>query len=272
MINQYAKILQIIVFHSYFNEGKAKNLILRPSGKTKTLFDNYGLLLRSEEDGIVLLGKKDQEENNQLQYLLNTKGEEEFEIEIYTEDGNFYVYTELPLNKIGELEYSNEEIESGVDSDAKVLKQKFKDTSSTNKLGSIKFDIEELISQTSNGPVTFEIRFEARQTQWNYYIITPSQMEGLKIESKSDVSYSGPEEVTLANSSKALKFSSGTELLQLQEYPSQKFNLVQEENSRRSNLAPNMILQGLPNANPNKIDITELDGRQVASSEMYVYI
>ena len=269
---KYKIIAEVRILHSYFKDGMAKNLIITPSENTKNTLTKYGFIFRNTENGFVLLETSSRGQFDALQYLTNTLGIKEFEFNFYSTDTTFYNYTEVPLNQIGILEYSNLSLQPENEEGIAVMKEKFRATDLTNSLGSINLNLEELISQTSTGPVTFEIHFEARKMQWNYFIISQEEIKGLKIKGKSEMNFEGPEEVTLINNVNAQKFSSGSNLLPVQEFPNLKFDLIQTRETDSSNVRPTMIFEGLPNASPHTIGITNIEGRQVASSEMYVYI
>jgi len=272
MRTQYKKVLQLDVFHSYFKDGKVRHLEFKPSAETQQVFTKYGILLRNEVSAFKLYSSKEGGVEDLLGYILNNTETESFDFTISTSDTNFYNYTELPLNWVGQMDYSNDADENTQNENALILKSSASEKMATAFFGTVKIDLKKLKSQLSNGEVNYEIHFEARKTQWNYLIIASKEMEGLSITSKTDLSFEGPTEVVLQNGSKALKFTSGNVLIPLKEDAQLRLDLVQKLELPGGGETTEIILSGLPNAGPERIGILEIEGSQVASSEMYIYI
>ncbi|HEX7315682.1 MAG TPA: hypothetical protein VF297_17315 [Pyrinomonadaceae bacterium] len=103
-------------------------------------------------------------------------------------------------------------------------------------------------------PVHYELRFRARATYWNYFIVPQAQaetFEGLRIESvmPSAVEFAGPCCVTLANGARAYRFSS-VEQLRLQQLSEYNFRLC----GRHGLMTHDEVLVGrLPVASPKQV-------------------
>ena len=70
--------------------------------------------------------------------------------------------------------------------------------------------------------------------------------------------------------------SEADSLLTLREVPVYKFKLIDasgRSSANSSNPIPGkVVFNGLPNPNPSQIGISELDGTQVPTSPMYIYV
>ncbi len=272
MNNQYTIILELSAYHSYFNDGKMGILNFKPTVKTQQLIVRHGLLVRKNKNRFSLIHSKKEKTIDVLGYIIKSSDIDYLEFNVFTDDAYFYNYTDIPLDWIGQFDYSNNSKENKQDSDSTILNPNPSVNTSTSKLGTIKFYLEDLISQAANDAAKFEIRFEARKTQWNYYIIAQNPTTGLSIEGKSNLQFEGPNEVELINGIKAMKFSTGSTLISLQEKSKLKFDLIKRFDLKEGEIAPDLILSGLPVADPNKLEMVKIGGSQVASSDMFIYI
>ena len=124
----------------------------------------------------------------------------------------------------------------------------------------------------------FEIAFNARSTQWNYYVINKSsiKLDHPKIEGKSEIKFEGPFNRVSQTGNKALFFTSGNHLIPLSEIPKFKFNLINESKASaktaKKTLTSKTIYTSLPNPDPGKIDIEEIEKKIIVSSSIYVYV
>jgi hypothetical protein len=125
-------------------------------------------------------------------------------------------------------------------------------------------------------PARYTLRFKARSTYWRYYIVPEPQREGLEdltIETLSEwsqVPFSGPVEVLIANGQRAYRFVSDERLL-LQQRSSYRFRLN------------GWVLGGLPTGDPliarmpvagNQQVLPEggKDNPELNYSDIYVYV
>jgi hypothetical protein len=134
----------------------------------------------------------------------------------------------------------------------------------------IRFDDIINKSKENNTPF-YAVSFAQRNTQWQYYIINRSQvaLANPQIKDRSVV-LNGPENVTIANGQQALFFSSGENLLPLQEQPAYRFALMNA--AQNGNATSKMVLRGLPNPNPSHFELVQVAGQTQVSSPMYVYL
>jgi len=264
--------LELASLHSFFKDGKARMLNYKASAETEQIIRNRGLYIKDNDNGFTLYSSNNESKNEIFNYLYTTLEIESLEFEITSTDPLFFNYTELPLNWVGQITYSTSSETTGKSDNAITLTPKLSENMSTSKLGAIQFLLEDLIAQPGDDSVKYEIQFDARKTQWNYYIIPQKQMEGLAITNKSGLIFNGPEQVNLPNVSSALKFSSGKELIALQESSDLKIDLIQHVNLPNGSATTETIFSNLPLADRNKIGIVKTEEGQLATSEMYIYI
>ncbi|MFN6945484.1 MAG: hypothetical protein ACK4ND_11090 [Cytophagaceae bacterium] len=137
-------------------------------------------------------------------------------------------------------------------------------------LSELKESIIKSIEQENTIPTfRYKIFFRERQTFWKYFVV-PKYSNSLKSSSidtgSEEVTFSNPEEVTMANGEKAYVFTSETRI-PIQEVSSYKFQL-----KNNSGLAAKTILNRLPAAS---FEVIKPESRNIDSkifSEIIVYI
>ncbi|MFT3795833.1 hypothetical protein [Flavobacterium sp.] len=274
--NRLHIILSLRAFHTYFEDGNCNCLSFQPTAKTKELFQRFGLVVRKQANGFDLYTAKD-DFNAYAKYIQNTTGQTHFEFEIHNRDTHFRALTELPLDQIELLYYDTAMGTNNTDGKC-LLRPDFRPQTAENVLGRLRIGFSDLarLSDDTNR-CTFEIRFEARATQWQYYIINHSAMpmENPAVKGKSGVSFGQAATVVMPNGESALLFSSGETLLALSEVPQQTFDLVNQfkrNNASGKNTSAKILIKGLPHPKPSRLVVVDFNGVQHASSPMYVYV
>jgi hypothetical protein len=159
------------------------------------------------------------------------------------------------------------------------LDEYFSENESAPDFGSLIIHFDDILKfRADKGYTQFGISFEARSTQWQYYVInkTSIQLDNPAI-GKTDINFTGPQNVVLGNGEQAILFSSGDHLIPLSEIPKYKFDLVNTPatNDRiqiKNKSASKLIYKGLPNPNPERIGITKVNGQNQVSSPIYIYV
>lgn len=269
MENQFNTICDLKVNHTYFDDKSISVFDFVPSEATQKILKKYGFIFIQHTAGFSLAIDKNEDF---LDYILNVVGVEYFEIEIITNDPNFYNYTNFPMDQLGDLEYSNLNPDNMDADGSTILTAKFISKSLSRIVGYIRFDLSTIKANYMANQTKFEIQFEARKTQWNYFIVSHKDLGNLDISSKSGFNFKDPVQVKLPSGDMALKFSSGEDFFDLQEKSKMKFNLIRREKMHNGNDVEEILISGLPVANSNKIEIEELNGHRVATSNIYVYI
>jgi hypothetical protein len=104
------------------------------------------------------------------------------------------------------------------------------------------------------------------------------QVENLAINGKLNISFDGPVEVIIPSGEQAMLFTSANELLPLSQNPGFQLDLINNKAGvvDNKNIIPRsnrkILFKGLPWPDPGIIDMTELNGRPVYASPMYIYL
>lgn len=266
MENESNLSIQLRIFHDYFEDGIIRDISIQPTEETRKLLSINGIVFKKEENGFDLINTSKQETRDFYTQALTAEHVEYLEFEIISNNTNFQIYTELPIDKLGYFVFSNLSYEKTENDEILMLNKSFVEDTASQKMGLIKFDISELINMLDENILKFEIHLEARKTQWNYYIISPDNMEGLKIQNNADIKFDDPVNETLSNGSSAMKYSSGDKLIVLEENPSFEILLVD------SSKDPEVKLITLPHAGPNGLEIKKEVDKSIPVSNIYVYM
>jgi hypothetical protein len=270
----FSKIFSLEVLHSYYQGDICKGLSYNPILASEDLMKRFSFKQTSTETGFAFYTNSKQTIAQLLNYITNTTGETSFEFEVTTEDPHFYQFTDLPINQIVVIKYNSSSISSVSETNEILLKSEFITVLETNTLFNITINFEDLIALNNNQEMAYyQVQFEARSTQWKYYILNNStQFFGqLSINGSSGINFEGPEEVILQNGENALLFSSGDALLALSEIPKYSFNIISTTKKNEANRSK-IIFKGLPNPNPNTLEIVTDKATPLVASLMYVYI
>ncbi|MEP5341087.1 MAG: hypothetical protein ABJL44_10845 [Algibacter sp.] len=271
--SSFSEIFSLEVLHSYYQGDICKGLSYNPILTSEDLMKRFSFKQRLTDTGFSFYTNSDSIAQL-LNYITHTTGETSFEFEVTTEDPHFYQFTDLPINQIGIIKYNSGSISSVSETNEIVLKSEFVPVLETNILFNITINFEDLIALNNKQDMTYyQIQFEARSTQWKYYILNNSaQFFGqLSINGTSEINFEGPEDVMLQNGENALLFSSGDALLALSEIPKYSFNLISTTKKSDANRSK-IIFKGLPNPNPNTLEIVTDKATPLVASLMYVYI
>ena len=207
--------------------------------------------------------------NDFFNYVQNSASIDCFDFYLEVKDPAFYGYTELPIGQPLSYRYESNSKANQVNG-AQVFMVPTPEAQSSN-FAEVKIYFEDL-SSVAEKPLTYNIDFKARATQWNYYIINQSQMDlkGLAIKSTGAVAFDGPEAVLLESGQEALLFSSGAQNLFLSQVPKYQFNLVKQLEGTTAK--PQKIFVGLPSPDPLQLQVREDNGLKRVCSPMYVYV
>jgi len=274
------QVFSLEVFHSFFEEGKCNCLVFNPSPATLKMLNKSGFLQKNKLNGFEMYFQSDTTLSQTLGYLNSVSGSRNFfEFEIVNKNPDFYFFTELPVNWLGQLVYNSQtgavvQEEGGVQLDPEFLKQE-----SRPRFGTLRIYFETILNSGIETNVTaFRIVYQARATRWNYYIVNQSslQLSNPGIFGKSGINFEGPKTTTIQTGQSALLFSSGEELLPLSERPKFKFDLVNRAepgNGKNAKSTPAAtVFKGLPNPDPGCIGIEQINGKKLVTSPIYVYI
>lgn len=269
--SNYKAVIILSVFHTYFSNGQCRGLIFNPANETKKLLTRYGFLHRNKPNGFELYTTTPGPLPSYLESIMKTTRQESLEFLVSTADTLFYNYTSLPDNFKGFI-YSNKKTQPDNEKETLcLLPENAQEPAGT--LAKITLYFEDVIQLIAKGKTaSYTIHFEARKTQWQYFIVSRGAraVNNLTVKHREAITFTGPDKVTIPSGEQALLFTADT-LLPIMEAPVYKFDLV-NNTEKKSGITPSatIIYKGLPNPGPENI------GRSATvnhlSSPMYVYI
>lgn len=280
MIQSNFQILfKVEVLHSYFDQNICPCLKFNPGSVTSKLLDRFDFKCRSKINGFDLYANSRASVTAFLNYITKATNQTYFDFGIVTTNSHFNFFTDLPVDWVGQLDFDSQAASNRYEGNAVQLSQGLSKNAGTSRLGNLILRFNDILKfQNNNGFTQFDIRFAARSTQWQYFVINKSsiQLDNPAI-GKTDMDFTGPENVFIESGQQALLFSSGDNLIPLSELPKYKFNLINKPASggnetTRKISAPKIIYTGLPNPDPGRIGMTRINGKNQVSSPMYVFI
>lgn len=277
-MEKYQRLFQLDVFHSYFQGDICRCLEFNADGVTEQLMQRFRILIRRQVNGIGLYFNSKQSASQLLSYIEQATGQDSFCFEIRTNNPDFNFFTALPPDWVGQLLYQSNN--SSVENDTVHLNQELSGNAGTLCMGKVTLHFDDVLKfSEQTGYANFDIRYEARATQWQYFVINRSSvsLNDPAITGKMPVSFEGPEHVFTETGQEALLFSSGTSLIPLSEAPVHRFDLVNHPESTLDTagskpLNPQLIVKGLPTPDPVWIGRLAADADGQLSSPMYVYL
>ncbi|MEM6685395.1 MAG: hypothetical protein AAF617_06320 [Bacteroidota bacterium] len=272
MSTTYTSLFKLSVAHSYYASGLCECMRYEATQETNSIFQKYGMLLRIEQSGFEVYTTTNQALETYLNYVSQVSQQTAFVFSGIVTDANFHNFTNVPMDEIGVLSYESDQTLSEASSETIQLQETFIQKDSTQKALSITIKIADIIQwQQTSDHVQFNIQLQARETQWNYYIINNSNQEYNKLEIQSTeptIAFTGSTAVTLQNGQNALLFTSNNPQIPLKNEVTYQFNLI---NTRKTIAGERqeIVVKGLPIPNPQNLQIQ--DDLTIASL-MYVYI
>jgi hypothetical protein len=267
----YTSLFKITVAHSYYASGICECLHYKASADTQTLMDKYGFALKVTTKGFQVYTTTHQSVENYLNYITQVSENTAFAFAGITSDQNFYNFTNVPIDQLGVPTYTSTNTENVATNETIQLAETFVTNTTTQEAVSITITFDDLIRlhKTSNN-VQFNIQMNARETQWNYYVINNSNQEfkQLAIQSNNEIQFSEPTAVTLQNGQNALLFSSETTKIPLKNTVQNTFNLINTK-STLTGERTETIIKGLPIPNPQNLQV---NNDHTIASLVYLYI
>jgi hypothetical protein len=179
---------------------------------------------------------------------------------------------------VGQLLYNSSN--TSVEDNGVQLNQELSANAGTPCMGKVTLYFNDILKfSDETGYAQFNIRYAARATQWQYFVINRSlvPLNDLAISGKTQINFEGPENVFTAAGQAALLFSSGTSLIPMSEQPIYKFDLVNRSAPAgkpvdNKPVISQIIVKGLPTPDPMWIGKVTSDVNGQLSSPMYVYL
>lgn len=272
-------LFMIAAFHPYYSDEICRCIRFKPGPVTADLQSKYGFLLRNTGNGFDLYANNSGNPSSLLNYIINTTGYSFFDFVFETTDPAFYLFTALPADWKGELTYDSRYTKPVPGTNKIKLTEQLTENKSIQAAGNIQIHFNDLIPfLNTNTVVEYNIRFTARVTQWQYFIVNKNAvpLSNPFIKGNVDFEFEGPETISIPSGQEALFFNSGKHLLPLCEKPGYKFSLL-DHTGKDQIITPKStrnktVLRSLPSPDPSRFEFVEIDGSKQFSSPMYIYI
>lgn len=275
--SNFIKMFGLMVSHTFYENSKCKCLHFIPSNNTAKLLHKFRFKMNTFSNGFSLYSNIASTLPDLLDYILKITNQDYFEFDIKCSNPDFMLFTALPINWLGEINYSTQDSKNQNNNGSIILNQTL-ETKSPQFFGRLKIYFEDLKKYSNNtASILFEINFTARATQWQYYFINKNAipLNNPVIKEKSNIQFDGPTKVTIQTGEQALLFTSNNTDIALSEKPKYKFDLVNENISNDSN-QPNskgkIIIKGLPVPDVSRIGIVANNDQNQVTSPMYIYL
>lgn len=274
--SNFIKIFSVMVYHSFFDNSKCNCLHFTPSDKTQKLLTKFGFKTNKFSNGFDLFCNTTSSITTLLDYISKTTSQDYFEFDIKSSNPNFSLFTALPINWLGQIMYSTQDNKNQNSKDSIMLNQTLETKAMSASFGNLKIYFSD-IQKNLSAPLLFNINFEARATQWQYYVINKNAvpLSNPAISGKESITFEGPEQVTLPTGEKALLFTSNTTNILLSEKPKYKFDLINKNASSGTNQKSSggkVLIKGLPVPDVSRIGIIENNEQNQVTSPMYIYL
>lgn len=272
----YQHLFQLDIFHTYFQNNICRCLEFNADAATLKLMKRFHFLLRRQVNGLGMYSNSGQTPEQLFSYIEKSTGQNSFCFEIRTNNPDFNLFTALPPGWVGQIIYTSQDCSTA--NDRIRLHQELSGNAGTACMGSVTLRFEDILKYSEQTAYAwFDINFEGRATQWQYYVINRSLVPLIApaIEGKDNINFEGPENVITVTGQAALLFSSGSQLIPLTEVPIYKFDLVDQPASAaagKKTIKPKMIIKGLPNPDPQWIGKGTGKAIDQLSSPMYIYL
>lgn len=274
--SNYIKIFSTAAYHTFFDNGKCNCLHFIPNHKTDSILKKYGFRMTPVSNGFDLHSNTKSSLSDLLDYISKNTEQDYFEFDIKCSNPNFILFTALPINWIGAVNYSSQDPKN-VNNNGKItLNQSLENKPASTHFGHLKIYFEDILKeQNTSDSILFQINFTARATQWQYYFINKNavQLNNPSITEKENIQFDGPKTVTIQTGESALLFTSNKTYITLSEKPKYKFDLISSSASaNQTNTKPKVIIKGLPVPDVSRIGIIENNDQNQVASPMYIYL
>ncbi|WP_353778488.1 hypothetical protein [Winogradskyella sp. 3972H.M.0a.05] len=262
-------VFRVDFFHSYYQDDHFRGLNFKASGGTNQLMSRYNFKIIVTATGFDFYANTQQSLKDFLNYINQATEVDHFHFTVTTIDTVFYSFTDLPIDWNGQIQYESNSIMNDNE-----LKGTMGDDVTTEGFASLKIYFDDIVAATGENNIgpKYKVVFNARKTQWRYYVINRSNinLENVKVvDQNSEIKFEAIGESTIPNGEKALMFSSGNTFLPLSEVSKYKFDLVLPKGDRI--LSKQIIFSGLPSPNASNLMVDKVNNENIVISPMYVY-
>jgi len=276
----YQPLFTVSVDHMYFSDGLWKGLDFVPNPGTSKLTECANVLLRQTANGIGVF--YDEDKARALRLYADKKGRLRFSFKVYAKDRSFANYTGLTVQKEGAvLRFDNrgEEPEAGIIRLSKedfVSGKDFKNISALIAKGMLcesdkrvppDFVVNICIKPGSDNGLAarhYGIKFGARQSYWQYYLLGNMNRSNLSIvDLDNRVTFEFRDEVLLGN--RRAKVFRSKQLIPVLEESNYRFQLREQGAG-----AEKVLIKRLPVASEAGFGMEMIDRKPEIVSESYI--
>jgi hypothetical protein len=264
-MSTYQEILSIHLLHEYYENGQCKNMKILPDANTQKWMTSTGVLFRQTEN----VGRLYIPDSFSLADAIDEAPEDfQLRFDCISTDSLFLNFTEMPIDAIGTLVFTNEFLESAEEAPIELTGTFHANTNPSQPVATILLDLTELESLQENSPVHYSVQFKSREVAWVYYIVNASdsfKADQFKLDGPESDLFNGPFPATLQNGTNAVSFDSGDNLIPFQERSSIVLNLSDP-------LTNQILISRLPTARPESLQSKTVEGKRKIYSAIYIYL
>lgn len=273
MLTSYKILFTCKVMHTFFADNICRGVAFKPGKATQEVTRRFEMLIIPSTNGFSMLVNSSNAIPDLLNYVTNVTGYNYFDFELTIDDSSFNNYTEVPVNWVGQFQFSSGNVASQT-GETILLKTVLSDTSPRPR-GVFNVFFNDIVHTASQPPI-YTMQFNARLTQWDYYVILRTKnvdQANLRVRSKDSIRVNGPQQTKTASGEAAVLFKVD-KLIPLSETPKHSFDLIIAGDLRNSpgERYDRVLYKGLPAPGKSNIGITTDGKNTLVTSPMYVYI
>jgi hypothetical protein len=275
MQNILLKTFGTAVFHTYFENNECNCLYFTPTKESEFIINKFGFKLKNNSNGFDLYYNPISTLSAILDYIEKTTMTDYFEFIIKTKDPDISLYTEMPVDGLGQVNFSSQNSNNQNSTGHFILNPIFETSTYNTGFGLLKIYFQDIQNaQNTCNSIQYDINFSSRATQWQYYIINRNAIpiENPSISEKGQIQFDGPQSITIQTGEQALLFTSKN-LLPVSEKPKYIFDLINTTHSiELPTTRSKIILKSLPVPDASRITIIALNNQNQVASPMYIYL
>lgn len=282
-------MFEIKFFHAWFQSGIMENCNISADADTAKYLKRYRLLANMERGVFGLYSSSKQSIAGLLQALVAQLDGKPLRFALNCSVDTFFFISDMPLNWCGKLLFSSKNVlKNEVNGSFSLLSQfpavadggvrqgfVTNDGTSGQAVAEILIYPDDLLR--IGNAVSYQIQFQARSLAWKYYLISRNKKKlyNPTIIGQDGTKFNTPTPVLLPGGETALCFSSGDLKFPLQQFPVQRFNLIDylpallQDNQATIECC---LIKGLPTPQRKQLTTGNALGGQDVFSAMYIYL
>ena len=280
IINNMILAFKVDVFHTYFENGICSCLEFSMGNVTKNILKRFDCKISNRINGFDFYINSKNDLPLFFDYIKKTTNEIFFDFQIKSTNKYFFFFTDFPTDWVGQITYCSQADSNLLEDNIVQLTETLSEKRTTTTLGKMVIYFDDILKcKNERDCGNFKINFNARATQWQYYIINKNKvlLNHPAVVGKLGIKFEGPENVIIETGELCMLFSSGSQLIPLNEKPIYSFDLVNEvkvlaDKSGNKISTPKVVFKGLPSPDPKNMKKTLGVLNNIIISPMYVYI